>query len=235
MTALASPPIPTDASEGGALNWFDLQDSQGCVRIILVGKPVPTAVEEHQKWVRKALDEAYGQSFFFVPRALSKAPMRFHLEKICNENGVGSALLCLPLTHLFLLPDENPTEELTQMKAFLTWLDERLQGQNQDGDDATICWARVGKVDLQAMYFKDKDAGETLESDLKAWRQQPWFEAWHQANATALKRLSRGRHFWFDLASLVPSRRAQRLRALHASNPPTLQPDHSEDRIVLDI
>lgn len=235
MAPQASLPIPTDPGDGGALNWFDCLDSEGCVRIILVAEPVPSAVEKHQAWVKKALDESYGQPFFFVPRALSTTPMAFHLEGICNKNGVGSALLCLPLTHLFLLPNERPDEELANMKAFLTWLDERLKGQNKDGDDATICWERVGKADLQALSFKDDQARDALNADLKAWRKQPWFEAWHLANTTALKRLPRGRHFWFDLSSLVPSRRLHRLRALHASQPPADLDDDLKDMIVLDI
>lgn len=238
MTQPAPLPIHTDDFLGGALNWFDLMDTEGRVRVILVGNPIPSAVEKHPAWVKKALKEDHRQPFFFMPRALSTAPMAFHLEKPSNEKyqsaTVGSAHLCLPLTQLFLLPNENPAEELAQMKAFLTWLDDRLKGQNKDGDDATICWSKVGHVDLHPMYFKDEEARRALEADLKAWRNQPWFEAWFQANAAALKRLPRDRHFWFDLSSLVPCRRSQRLAALHASEPPK-DPDEGKEWIILDI
>ena len=74
-----------------------------------------------------------------------------------------------------------------------------------------------------------------MEADLKGWREQPWFEAWFQANAAALQRLPRDRHFWFDLSSLVPSRRSQRLMALHASQPPADPDDRLENMIELDL
>jgi len=235
MTALAQLPIPTYPSEGGALNWFDPLDSEGRVRLILTANPIPPTPKDHKDWVIKALEESYDQTFFFMPRSLSTAPLDIQLCSVNNDEEVGSAVVCLPLTQLFLLPNERPAEELAHMKAFLTWLDERLKGQNKDGDDATICWARVGKVELQPMYFKDEKARRALEIDLKAWRDQPWFEAWHRANTTALKRLPRGRHFWFDIPSLVPSRRIQRLRELHAPQPSAAPDTGFEDMIVLDI
>lgn len=235
MTSLAQLPIPTYPSEGGALNWFDHLDGEGRVRLILTATPVPSMPKDHKDWVLKAFDESYEQPFFFLPRALATTPLDIQLCSVSNDEDVGSAVVCLPLTQLFLLPNERPAEELGHMKAFLTWLDERLKGQGQDGDDATICWGRVGKAELQALYFKNEQARCALDADLKAWKNQPWFEAWHHANTTALKRLPADRHFWFDLPSLVPSRRLQRLQALHASQPPVDPGTDCEERIVLDI
>lgn len=206
--------IPTEPRQGGALDWFDLVDETHRVQMPVIGKRYPKTPKAQEAWLIDHLrNDLLYQGFFCAPLAHKGMALDFqviHEEPAARDNW-GWTVGTVPLAQLFLLPNENPAEELAQMKAFLTWVYERLQGQGENGRQGRLQWYRSGRRNgrgLEAAGFEDKAKRDALTQDIQAWREQPWFEAWYQANLKGLGRVRLGPHCWWPLHSLraVPVR-----------------------------
>lgn len=213
-------PIPTDRLFGGALDWFDHLDDQHRVRVRFFGPPYPTQGTQSQRdsWVIQALRQPNDQAFFFANLAHKGLALDFQVlgTRPTGRPDCAEVVGTVPLAQLLLLPNEHPAEELAQMKAFLTWLDARLDNQGPDLFDGSVQWYRNGYAQsgLKAVGFADPAAAEALNQDLAAWRQEPWFEAWYRANMAGFGKIRLGPYCWAPLSSLVKCRARERMRAL---------------------
>lgn len=197
-------PICTDRN-GGALDWIDQADEHQRVCMQFMGDPYPKTPKAQEAWLIRQLREEDYQGFFFEPLAHKGLALDAQLmaEKPCNRPGWNVTLISVPLAQLFLLPNENPAQELAQMKAFLTWVENQVQGQRENGRNGRIQWFRSpGKRGLEMVWFEDKAKQAEANQALQAWREQPWFEAWHRANLKGLSKIRRGPHCWWGSPAL---------------------------------
>lgn len=221
--SLSSRPIPLKPDlDGGALNWFDHLDEQhrACLRFLGPTYPASGTAGQRERWLIDRLRETHEQQFFFLN--LAHKGMALDFQEVETHPFGWSDLSYtqgkVSLAQLFLLPNENPAEELAQLHSFLSWLDVRLDNQGQKGRDGTVQWGRQGYSDtgLKANGFADPAAGQALTQEIQQWRSQPWFEAWYRANLAGFGKVRLGPYCWSTLTSLVPNRVRERLRALPA-------------------
>ena len=202
-------PIPLHPRYGGALNWFDHLDEAHRVRLEFIDRPYPPTPALQERWLIHQLREDCYQNFFFEPLAHRGLALDFQAEESVPR---GSQRFfwttgTVPLAQLFLLPNENPAEELDQMKAFLTWVQDQVTEQGNDERDARIQWFRGGRErGLEAAGFEDKSKQAALTQALQKWREHPWFDAWYRANLRGLGKVRRGPHCWLAMPSLLPQR-----------------------------
>ena len=202
--------IPMDRRDGGPLNWFDYLDGEGRVPVAFFGKPYPKTEKQREAWLIEMLRSTRSQGFFCRLLARKGLALDFQVTSSRPTGWPESFYTCgtVPLAQLFSLPNENPREELAQMKAFLTWLDEQLKGQGEKGNDASLQVFRAGhgRNGMDLVHFKDEDEGKARTLALQEWRKQPWFEAWHQKMMEHLGRVRLGPHCWFTLTDLQGDR-----------------------------
>lgn len=216
MNADLPPTIPMDSREGGPLHWFEYLDADFRVPIEFFGAAYPKTEKQQEKWL---IDQLRGyRTIPFFCRLLARKGLALDFQ-VTSTKKTGwpkdfFTTGTVPLAQLFSLPNEQPAEELANMKRFLSWLDDQLKGQGEKGRDACIQWYRGGYNDrgLEAAGFEDKTKQEALDQALKAWRKEAWFEAWFRKNMEHLARVRIGPHCWFALSNLCGDRYYQRLR-----------------------
>lgn len=210
MNAALQSTIPMDPREGGPLHWFEYADAEFRVPIEFFGEHYPRTPKQQETWLLKML-RGYRANLFFL-RLLSRKGLNldFRLTEVKKTGWPDKSYTIgtMPLAQLFSLPNENPAEELAQMKAFLTWLDVQLKEQGDRGRDACIQWYRggYGNRGLEAAGFAEDAKRDALDQALKEWRKEPWFEAWYQKNMEHLGRVRMGPHCWFALSDLSGDR-----------------------------
>lgn len=213
-------PISFNPLVSGALDWFDHVNEEHRVYVQLLGPPYPEngTARQRETWLIQRLREKHEQGFFFLNLAHKGMALDFQdvEEHPSHWPEWRETFGAVPLAQLFLLPNENPAEELAQMKAFLTWLDARLDNQGPGLRDGTVHWYRIGYTEagVEAGGFEDKAKQDALTKDIQAWRKQPWFEAWYRANLAGFGKVRMGPHLWTPAVSLVESRTLNRMSAL---------------------
>lgn len=223
MTDTNLKPIPLDPRDGGALNWFDLADEQGRVVMELFTQHPPKTPKALESWLIQKLRNDMHQSFFF--RTLAHKGMKLDSEILHQKKHQNAAwsrvYVRVPLAQLFLLPNENPQQELEQLRGFLQWVDDNRQTTGRDGREATIQWFRGGyrSRGLEWAGVAEVADKERLNQELDSWREKPWFQQWYQANMDGLAKVRMGPHCWFSMASLVQDRFYQQLRNQALSKP----------------
>lgn len=212
-------PISFNPMQGGALDWFDHLDDKHRVCVRFLGPPYPEngTARQRETWLIQRLQEKHEQGFFFLNLARKGMALDFQDIEVHPSSWPDwrETLGTVPLAQLFLLPNENPAEELAQMKEFLTWLDARLDNQGPSFRDGSVQWYRDGyeEAGLEAAGFEDEAKQDALTQDLQSWREKPWFEAWYRANLAGFGKLRLGPHCWSSLRSLVACRAYDRLAA----------------------
>lgn len=202
--------IPLDRRDGGPLNWFDYLDSEGRVPVEFFGKPYPKTDKQREAWLIDMLRSSRSQGFFC--RLLARKGLRLDFQMTeSRPTGWPDSFYTLgtvPLAQLFSLPNENPAEELAQMKAFLTWLDEQIKGRGENGNDASLQVFRAGhgRSCMNLVHFQDEDEQKARNLALQEWRNQPWFEAWHRKMMEHLGRVRLGPYCGFTLTDLQGDR-----------------------------
>ena len=222
---LSQTPIPLEPYEGGALNWFDHMDADHRVLIELPGDCSESVRGERGRETRlvKALRETSHQGFFFQTLAHKGMALDHRLvsSRPCVWPDRWHNCFSVPLAELFLLPNQNPAQELAQIKAFLTWVDQQRQGKGPGGREANIQWFRGGYRErgLEWAYVEDREVARNLNAELQGWRKQAWFEQWFRANLQGLAKTRMGPHCWFPMGSLVRDRQIEALVARRKMRP----------------
>lgn len=217
MNPYPPPTIPMNSRDGGPLNWFEYLDADFRVPIEFFGRPYPKTSKQQERWLIEMLGSHSAHRFFCNLLARKGLALDFQVTRIKKtgwpdkEFTIGT----VPLAQLLSLPNENPAEELAQMKAFLTWLDAQIEGQGDNGSDATLQLFRSGysRRGMDLCHFKDEDEGKARTLALQEWRKQPWFEAWYQKMMEHLGRVRLGPHCWFTLTDLQGDRELYRFLA----------------------
>lgn len=211
------PTIPMERRYGGPLNWFDYLDADFRVPIEFFGKPYPKTAKQQEAWLIEMLRSHNTHEFFGRLLSRKGLALDFQVTKV-RKTGWPDQVVTIgtvPLAQFLSLPNERPAEELAQMKEFLTWLDDQLNGQGKNEDDAALHVYRGGynHRGMGPAYFKDDHKKEALAQALLEWRKKPWFKAWYEKMMEHLGRVRAGPHCWFTLTHLQGDRKYFRLMA----------------------
>ena len=207
--------IPLDPRDGGALDWFDRCDEEHRVILVVHTTPEPSSPAAREKWLRETLCDLQWQSFYFYPNTHKNMALQ---AEVLATGKIGFAGHCqtvlrIPLAHIHGLPNENPKEELAQLREFFEFIDARGAGQRDEGGDASLQWYRsgYGNRGLDWVGFKDEAVGEACKKELESWLEKPILKEWKARNLAGWGKLRNGPHCWATMPSLVPDRRWQRI------------------------
>ena len=177
----------------------------------------PSAPGVREKWIRATLRDITHQEFYFLPNTHKGMALQ---AEVLATGKVGFAGHCeialrIPLAQIFGLPNENPKEELAQLREFFAFVDERSVGRGPDGRDARLQWFRGGynSRGLEWVGFEDEAVGKACAKELEAWMEKPILKEWKARNLAGWGKVRMGPHCWATQSSLVPDRHWQKILA----------------------
>lgn len=207
--------VSFDHSSEGVLDWFDAADAQGNIMVWLMGSSFPKQASAITPWLKKALKHST-QRFFIMPLLANdfRLPCELVKEKTASDPNWTVVHVKVPLAAFFNLPNENPLQELAQLREFFEWAQTKSGSLGRPFfESPRLQWYRAGSASGTQYGLEwaslspnkpgtpdmDEPTRRQWAVELESWRAKPWFNAWYERNIAGMKKLRLGPHCWASM------------------------------------